>query len=116
MVRLDAPAKSPFPASLPTALNLALTRHHYARKIMPLNLADGETSVSPVARAASLDRRDRTFDVIPGRKERFGLAASGKSPTFVPYLPDSPQPPTRLPLAFPPTTSQYSRTQLPRPL
>jgi hypothetical protein len=48
---------------------------------MQLNLAAGETGVSPVARAASLDRRDRPFDVIPGRKESFGLASSGKSPT-----------------------------------
>jgi hypothetical protein len=72
---------------------------------MQLNLADGETGVSPVARAASLDRRDRTFDVIPGRKESFGLASSGKSPTFVPFPADSPQPSTSLLLAFPHTSS-----------
>jgi hypothetical protein len=74
-------------------------------KIMQLNLADGDTGVSPVARAAILDRHVSTFDVIPGREESFGLVSSGKSPTFVPYLPDSPQPSTSLLLAFPHTSS-----------
>jgi hypothetical protein len=49
---------------------------------MQLNLAGGVTGVSPVARAASFDRRDRTFDVIPGREESFSLASSGKFPHF----------------------------------
>ena len=49
---------------------------------MQLNLADGETGVSPVARAAILDRHVSTFDVIPGREESFGPRVLRKIPHF----------------------------------
>src|SRR4029077_5645834 len=82
------------------------TRHHYARKITQLNLADGGTGDSPVqpgghpALHRKLGSTPQPVRCDSRREVKFRPPAScemtlksprkaGKSPTFVPFLPDS---------------------------